>query len=118
MLALLGLDKCYSTYESIKGDLQHFCYDFTLCEKGCIYGVKAVGTAVRCDREVRLQHLSFSCSFFDLADAGYFCRLSVRDHSLTALHKALTIGFPPYTGLSLHGSAKAHTGADRGSRLG
>lgn len=66
MLTLFGLDKCYSTSESIKGDLQHLCYDFTLCEKGCIYGVKAVGSAVRCDREVRLQHLSFSCSIFNL----------------------------------------------------
>jgi len=66
MLALLGLDKCYSTYESITDDLQHLCRNFSLWEKGCIYGAKAVGTAVRCDREVRLQHLSFSCSIFNL----------------------------------------------------
>jgi len=71
MLSLLGLDKCYSTYESINGDLQHLCNDFTLCEKGCIYGAKAVGTADRCDREVRLQHLSFSCSIFNLWVHGY-----------------------------------------------
>ena len=71
MLSLLGLDKCYSTYESINGDLQHLCNDFTLCEKGCIYGAKAVGTAVRCDREVRLQHLSFSCCIFNLWGHGY-----------------------------------------------
>ena len=71
MLSLLGLDKCYSTYESINGDLQHLCNDFTLCEKGCIYGAKAVGTAVRCDREVRLQHLSFSCCILNLWVHGY-----------------------------------------------
>ncbi len=33
MLALLGLDKCYSTYESINGDLQHLWQDFILWEK-------------------------------------------------------------------------------------
>jgi hypothetical protein len=71
MLALLGLDKCYSTYESITDDLQHLCRNFSLWEKGCIYGAKAVGTAVRCDREVRLQHLSFSCCILNLWVHGY-----------------------------------------------
>ena len=71
MLALLGLDKCYSTYESINGDLQHLWQDFILWGKGCILGAKAVGTAVRCDREVRLQHLSFSCCILNLWFHGY-----------------------------------------------
>jgi hypothetical protein len=71
MLTLLGLDKGYSTYESINGDLQHLCRNFSLCEKGCILGAKAVGTAVRCDREVRLQHLSFSCCILNLWIHGY-----------------------------------------------
>ena len=66
MLVQLGLDEGYSTLRSTKGSLQHLWQDFILWGKGCIFGAKAVGTAVRCDREVRLQHLSFSCSIFNL----------------------------------------------------
>lgn len=39
MLVILGLDECYSTLESKKGDLQHLWHDFTLLKKACIFGV-------------------------------------------------------------------------------
>lgn len=106
MLIRLGLDECYSTLESKKDDLQHLWRDFALCGKGCIFGVKAVGTAVRCDREVRLQHLSFSCSFFDrgvhshlgviLLFVGWLCQSSAQAvHTVLFLCQGCTDATPP-----------------------
>jgi len=65
MLGWWGFPAGYSTLDSKKADLQHLWQKKCILQKCCIFGLEAVGTAVRCDREVRLQHLAFSCSFFD-----------------------------------------------------
>ena len=39
MLVSLGLDDCYSTLKSKKGNLQHLWHDFALLRKACIFGV-------------------------------------------------------------------------------